>query len=62
MSQGDKKDQSLREVVAVFSEANGLESAVDELLSFGFEKSQVTLLASEETIVKKLGHVRRQHP
>jgi len=56
VSQGDKKDPSLREVVAVFSEANALESAVDELLSSGFEKSQITLLASEDAIVKKLGH------
>lgn len=60
MSEGDKKDQSLREVVAVFSEANALESAVDELLSFGFDKSQVTLLASEDAIMKKLGHKYRK--
>jgi len=46
----------LREVVAVFHDAERLESAIDELQSSGFDRAEISLLASERTIEQKLGH------
>ena len=46
----------LREVVAVFHDAERLESAIDELQSSGFDRAEFSLLASERTIEQKLGH------
>lgn len=44
------------EVVAVFHTAENLESAVDELLSSGFDRAGISLLASERAVEAKLGH------
>jgi hypothetical protein len=44
-----------REVVGVFHSAEDLESAIDELLSSGFDRAELSLLASEEAVVQKLG-------
>ena len=44
------------EVVAVFHTAESLESAVDELLSSGFDRAEISLLASERAVEAKLGH------
>ena len=46
----------LREVVAVFHDAESLETAIDELQSSGFDRAEISLLASERTIEEKLGH------
>lgn len=46
----------LREVVAVFHDAERLETAIDELQSSGFDRAEISLLASERTIEQKLGH------
>jgi hypothetical protein len=45
-----------REVVGVLADAAALEGAIVELLAFGFEEAQITLLAGEKAIVEKLGH------
>jgi hypothetical protein len=45
-----------REVVGVFSDADALETAANELLSAGFERARISLLAGESAIVEKLGH------
>ncbi len=47
---------SVREAVAVFDEVNELDAAVEELLKAGFSKADISLLASEESVSKKLGH------
>ncbi len=47
---------SAREVVGVFSDADALETAANELLSSGFERARISLLAGESAIVEKLGH------
>jgi len=44
-----------REVVGVFHSAEDLESAIDELLSSGFDRAELSLLASEEAVAQKLG-------
>ena len=46
---------SVCEVVGVFHKADDLESAIDELLSSGFDRADLSLLASEGAIVEKLG-------
>jgi hypothetical protein len=49
----DKSDV-LREAVAVFTTADDLQAAVDELLSSGFHRAELSLLAGEDTLNEKL--------
>jgi hypothetical protein len=49
-------DDSVREAVAVFKDAASLEAAIDDLLSHGFNRAELSLLASEKAVVEKLGH------
>ena len=44
------------EAVAVFATADTLQAAIDELLSSGFHRAELSLLASEADVVSKLGH------
>lgn len=50
-----KQSDVLREAVAVFTTANDLQAAVDELLSSGFHRAELSLLAGEDALNKKLG-------
>jgi hypothetical protein len=43
------------EVVGVFHKAEDLESAIDELLRSGFDRAELSLLASENAVATKLG-------
>lgn len=45
-----------REAVAVFDDAGDLDAAVEELRAAGFRKSDISLLATEASVEKKLGH------
>jgi hypothetical protein len=45
-----------REAVAVFDTPESLETAIDELLSSGFDRAELSLLASEHAVEEKLGH------
>lgn len=47
---------SIREVVGAFSRAEDFQDAIDELLSAGFDRAQLSLLASASAIEQKLGH------
>ena len=49
------KLESVCEVVGVFHNPEDLESAIDELLSSGFDRAELSLLASEATVAEKLG-------
>jgi len=49
-------DQTVREAVGVFHDEKALQGAVDELLVAGFDRSSLTLLASEHAVIEKLGH------
>ena len=53
-------DSGVREAVAVFHSADGLQNAIDELLRSGFHRSALSLLANEAEVVAKLGHVYRK--
>lgn len=46
----------VREAVGAFADAVSFQAAVDELLSSGFDRAELSLLASEETVQAKLGH------
>jgi hypothetical protein len=46
----------VREAVAVFQNEKDLQSAADELLSHGFHRSELSLLASTSAVDQKLGH------
>jgi hypothetical protein len=48
--------QQVREAVAAFTTAEDLEAAIDELLSSGFSRAELSLLASTDTVRQKLGH------
>lgn len=50
----------VREVVGVFRDETVLEDAIDLLLESGFDRAEISLLASEEAVLKKLDHVYRK--
>ncbi len=51
----DRGPDAVREVAALFHTAESLESAIDELLSSGFDRAEISLLASEQAVEDKLG-------
>jgi len=50
-----EKSNSLREAVAIFTNADDLQAAIDELLSSGFHRAELSLLAGEDVLNEKLG-------
>lgn len=48
--------QQVREAVAAFSKSEDLEGAIEELLSSGFARAEISLLAGTEAVEQKLGH------
>jgi hypothetical protein len=46
----------IREAVGVFDTAESLEDAIEELQSSGFDRAELSLLASEHAVEEKLGH------
>lgn len=46
----------IREAVAYFDSGKDLEAAIDELLSSGFNRAEISLLASEKAVDQELGH------
>ncbi|WP_029010680.1 hypothetical protein [Azospirillum halopraeferens] len=49
----------VREAVGIFDSAEALQRAVDELSLAGFERSDLSLMANDQTIESQLGHVPR---
>ncbi|MDH3234638.1 MAG: hypothetical protein OEQ29_14055 [Alphaproteobacteria bacterium] len=47
---------TVREAVAVFDDVETLQAAIDTLLSSGFDRADLSLLASEPVVAEKLGH------
>jgi hypothetical protein len=47
---------TVNEAVAVFHDVSALDAAVDELRKAGFRRGDISLLASEDAVEKKLGH------
>ncbi|MFM1815784.1 MAG: hypothetical protein RLZ98_2479 [Pseudomonadota bacterium] len=50
-------DHEIREVAIIFHDAEALETAVEELESAGFDRAAISLLAGEDAVVEKLGHI-----
>lgn len=55
-----KNSQDVREAVGVFKTAEAFQEAVDELLSSGFDRAELSLMASEDAVEQKLGHKYRK--
>lgn len=52
--------RTIPEAVGIFHRSEDLQSAIDELLSSGFHRSELSLLAREGTVEEKLGHHYRK--
>jgi len=53
----NEQPENLREAVGVFISASDLQAAIDELLSSGFHRAELSLLAGEDAVNDKLdGH------
>ena len=50
----DKQPEILRGVIEVFTRANDLHATIDELLSSCFCRAELSLLAGERAVVRKL--------
>lgn len=50
----------IREVVGVFNHAEDFQDTIDELLSAGFDRAQLSLLATASAIEQRLGHRYRR--
>lgn len=60
MSNDQETEYSVREVVAVFHDADKLEAAIDKLASSGFARQNISVMASHDVIADKLGHQFKQ--
>jgi hypothetical protein len=47
---------TIREAVGFFGTADTLQEAIDKLMSSGFDRAELSLLAGEHTVDEKLGH------
>ena len=52
--------QMIREAVGVFHDQDSFRDAVDDLMTAGFDRSELSLLAGERAIEDKLGHAYRR--
>ncbi len=55
----EPKTRTIPEAVGIFHRIEDFQAAIDELLSSGFHRSELSLLASETTVREKLGHPYR---
>jgi hypothetical protein len=52
----EQEARTVREAVGVFNRPEDLQDAIDELLSSGFHRAELSLLAAEHAVEEKLGH------
>jgi hypothetical protein len=52
----EQEARTVREAVGIFNRPVDLQDAIDELLSSGFHRAELGLLASEQAVKEKLGH------
>ena len=52
----DDRTDTVREAVGVSASAGTLQAAIDDLLTSGFDRAELSLLAGEDSVVEKLGH------
>lgn len=53
---------TIREAVGVFQSEKDLQKAVGDLLTHGFNRAEISLLASEDVVENKMGHLYRRVP
>lgn len=51
------KAETIHEAVGVFENADSLQAALDDLQSNGFMRQELSILADEESVKEKLGHI-----
>ena len=51
-----QETEAIREAVGFFQTADALQEAIDDLMSSGFDRAELSLLASEQAVEEKLGH------
>jgi hypothetical protein len=51
-----RDSEAIREAVGYFETADALQEAADELMSSGFDRAELSLLAGEHAVEQKLGH------
>lgn len=51
-----KTTSTIREAVGVFHDRDAFQNAVEDLMSAGFDRSELSLLAGERAVQEKLGH------
>ncbi len=56
----EQKIIAVREAVGYFQTADRLQEAIDDLMSSGFDRAELSLLASEQAVEEKLGHKYRK--
>lgn len=52
----DTQGRAVREAVGIFHSEENLQAAIDDLLTNGFDRADLSLLASDEAVREKLGH------
>jgi hypothetical protein len=52
--------EAIREAVGRFEPADALQDAIDALMSSGFDRAELSLLAAEHVVEEKLGHRYRK--
>jgi hypothetical protein len=53
----ERTTHRIREAVGIFQSAEALQGAIDDLLSSGFDRAELSLLAGEHAVEQKLGHL-----
>ena len=56
----EQETASIREAVGYFETADTLQAAIDELMSSGYDRAELSLLAAEHAVEEKLGHKYRK--
>jgi len=56
----EKRTATILEAVGIFHREEDLQGAIDELLSSGFHRSALSLLASDAAVREKLGHIYKE--
>jgi hypothetical protein len=46
----EQEQRTIREAVGVFDSPDKLQEAIDDLMSSGFDRAELSLLAAEETV------------
>ena len=56
----EQAQETVREAVGVFHDRESFQDAIEELMSAGFDRSELSLLAGTQAIESKLGHAYRK--